>query len=104
MAYPPDSMLDVDPADELALLVGQIKNQLARHHASGTWAAPGGATTRREIAHEPTIEAPDVGAAPELIDEPAGQLSQVGRRTLAQIRAELGDCTRCKLHSPRKSI
>jgi len=28
----------------------------------------------------------------------------LGRRTLPQIRAELGDCTRCKLHSTRRSI
>ncbi|HEU4731823.1 MAG TPA: uracil-DNA glycosylase family protein [Kofleriaceae bacterium] len=28
----------------------------------------------------------------------------LGRRTLAQIRAELGDCTRCKLHTTRRSI
>jgi DNA polymerase len=99
-------MLDVELADELVELLGQLKNQLARHHASGTWAAPGGATARRAIAHEPALEAPDLGAAPalEVIDEPAIQPGQLGRRTLAQIRAELGDCTRCKLHSTRKSI
>jgi DNA polymerase len=28
----------------------------------------------------------------------------LGRRTLPEIRAELGDCTRCKLHSTRRSI
>ena len=28
----------------------------------------------------------------------------LGRRTLTQVRAELGDCTRCKLHSTRRSI
>jgi DNA polymerase len=28
----------------------------------------------------------------------------LGRRTLPQIRAELGECTRCKLHSTRRSI
>jgi DNA polymerase len=28
----------------------------------------------------------------------------LGRRTLAQIRADLGECTRCKLHSTRRSI
>jgi uracil-DNA glycosylase family 4 len=30
--------------------------------------------------------------------------SRLGRRTLPEIRAELGDCTRCKLHSTRTSI
>jgi DNA polymerase len=94
-------MRDVELADELAELVGQLKNQLGRHHAAGTWAAPGGATAR--FAPDPAAIAADVetSAAPELIDEPVVQL---GRRTLAQIRAELGDCTRCKLHSTRKSI
>ena len=38
MAYPPDTMLDVDPADELADLVAQLKHQLVRHRAAGTWA------------------------------------------------------------------
>ena len=28
----------------------------------------------------------------------------LGRRTLPQIRADLGDCTRCKLHTTRRSI
>jgi len=37
---------------------------------------------------------PLIGAAPVVL----------GRRTLPEIRAELGDCTRCKLHSTRRSI
>src|SRR5512144_366875 len=94
MAYPPDSMLDVELADELAALVGQLKNQLARHHAAGTWAAPGGATARNPVAA-------DAVTADAMVEEP---VVHVGRRTLATIRAELGDCTRCKLHSTRKSI
>jgi DNA polymerase len=37
--------------------------------------------------------------------EPGGDAPVVlGRRTLPQIRTELGDCTRCKLHSTRHSI
>lgn len=32
------------------------------------------------------------------------QLIALGRRTLAQIREELGDCKRCKLHSTRRNI
>jgi DNA polymerase len=31
-------------------------------------------------------------------------LAPLGRRTLAQIREELGECTRCKLHATRKKI
>jgi DNA polymerase len=102
-------MSDVEPAEELAELVAQLKNQVARHFASGTWAAPGGPTARlqvapvSEVAPMPELEA--VVGAPVAAQEIASeQLVAVGRRTLAQIRAELGDCTRCKLHTTRKSI
>ena len=90
-------MLDVDLTDELATLVGQLKDQLSRHHAAGTWAAPGGATARTAsaaLAEDPVAE--------EVFDEPA--LIPLGRKTLAQVRDELGECTRCKLHSTRRSI
>jgi DNA polymerase len=88
------------PAEELAELLAQLKNQLARHYAAGTWAAPGGATARSAVSQ--VAEA----AAPEVIDGGTTRAGPVvlGRRTLAQIREELGDCTRCKLHSTRKSI
>jgi uracil-DNA glycosylase family 4 len=75
------------PADELAELTAQLRAQLARHVACGAWAAPGGETLRAE--HGAEIDAP---AAP------------ANRRSLEQIRTELGECTRCKLHSTRRSI
>lgn len=87
-------MLEMDPADELATLVAQLRGQVARHHAAGTWAAPGGATAR-----------PAPGAVTTVVEEIADDdVVPVTRRGLAQIREELGDCTRCKLHSTRKSI
>jgi len=85
MAYPPDSMSDVDPADDLATLARQLRVQLARHAAAGTWAAPAGPTARAALA-VPVIEAPPL------------------RPGLPQIRADLGECTRCKLHATRRSI
>jgi uracil-DNA glycosylase len=94
-------MPDVELADELAHLVAQIKQQVVRHHTSGTWAAPGGATARS------AVEVAQVEAVVEtelVIDEPALPAAASGRRTLPQIREELGECTRCKLHSTRKSI
>jgi uracil-DNA glycosylase len=101
-------MLDVDPADELAQLVGQLKNQLARHYAAGSWAAPGGLTARVEGPVVDTSDVEPVGdeSVGAHVVEPIGDepVVQVGRRGLPQIRAELGDCTRCKLHSTRKSI
>jgi uracil-DNA glycosylase len=81
-------MLDVDAADELVDLVAQLKQQLVRHHAAGAWAAPGGRTVR------PPIDA--------LLDPPP--LAGLGASRLAQVRTELGECTRCKLHTTRRSI
>src|SRR5690242_7850991 len=98
-------MLGVELADELAELVAQLKNQLGRHYAAGTWAAPGSATARTVSSVDPV--AIDEAAEPvpvETVDDGASPIVQLGRRSLAQIRAELGDCTRCKLHSTRKSI
>ena len=76
--------------EDLLDLTRQLRGQLLRHASLGAWAAPGGASAQ------------PAGGAPELIvDEP---LVVLGRRTLAQVRAELGECTRCKLHSTRRSI
>lgn len=86
-----DSTPDDELADELLGLAGQLRGQLRRHSALGAWAAPGGATNR------PVIDAAPV----EVVDE---ALVTIGRRSLAQIREELGECTRCKLHATRKTI
>ena len=94
-------MPDVELADELAHLVAQIKQQVVRHHASGTWAAPGTPTARSVVEAAAPAEA--VVETELVIDEPAMPIGS-GRRTLPQIREELGECTRCKLHSTRKSI
>lgn len=84
-----DSTGDDELAGELLDLTRQLRGQLRRHASFGAWAAPGGATTRPE------------GLVESFVDEP---VAQGGRRTLAQIRAELGECTRCKLHTTRTSI
>ena len=103
-------MLDVEPADELAELVAQLKNQLHRHRAAGTWAAPGGQTNRRPI--DPAVIASATAMAEvmsgsvteEVADSDAAPVVRLGRRSLAQVREELGECTRCKLHGTRKTI
>jgi uracil-DNA glycosylase len=76
----------VDPVDELADLTRALRARLAHHAAAGTWAAPGGATARAELP------------VPARVDDVPG------RGVLAQIRADLGECTRCKLHATRRSI
>jgi uracil-DNA glycosylase len=91
-------MLDVDPADELAQLVGQLKDQLVRHRSAGTWAAPGGRT-----APGVPVAAGAESVVHEIVDDAPLPLAR-RRRTLADVRAELGDCTRCKLHGTRRSI
>lgn len=96
-----------DAADELLALTRQLRGRLARHASLGTWAAPGGASPR--VAVE-VHEAPAGVAAESPADEPALEvvdeavIAGSGRRTLPQIREDLGECTRCKLHATRKNI
>lgn len=80
---------EVEPVDEFLALTRQIRGQLMRHAAAGRWAAPAGATPR------PIVEgSPSAGPEPETTH----------RWSLPQVRAELGECTRCKLHTTRRSI
>lgn len=124
-----DAPADEAPDDlgELAELTRQLRGQLLRHVALGAWAAPGGATLRDDApdagellaAHgdlasgdlasrgdaapraEARIEVVHADAVPDVVhDAPIA----LGRRTLAQIREELGDCQRCKLSATRKTI
>src|SRR5437016_4360450 len=79
----------METASELGAIVRALRAQLVRHRASGRWAAPGGNTARPRLTYElPVVDAE----------------AESGRRTLAQIRDELGECTRCKLCSTRRSI
>lgn len=58
------------------------------------------------VAAPEPIAAPEPVAARELHDaaEQGEILVPLGRRTLAQIREDLGECTRCKLHTTRRKI
>lgn len=111
-----ESTADDDLA-ELGELTRQLRGQLARHAAMGSWAAPGGASPRQPDAaiEEVTASEPRVSAEPPVFDaitEPLHDevaapiaLPLVAlRKSLPEIRAELGDCTRCKLHTTRTSI
>ena len=71
---------------ELSALTRQLRGQLARHAAAGTWAAPG----------RPSPRPPTPALAPEA--------AAAERPSLPQIRADLGECTRCKLATTRRSI
>lgn len=80
---------------ELGELVRGIRAQLVRRAQLGGWVMPGGPSPRPPAPILARGSLPD--PAPEL-DE--GEL----RRTLAVIRAEVGDCTRCKLAETRDKI
>ncbi|HEV7555269.1 MAG TPA: uracil-DNA glycosylase [Kofleriaceae bacterium] len=87
-------MSEADPLDEVAELVRQFRGRLVHHATLGAWAAPGGLSFR---------------PAPSPIDEGEPESPELDgsipvRRGLPQIREELGECTRCKLHSSRRSI
>jgi uracil-DNA glycosylase family 4 len=118
-----DSTVDDEPA-ELVDLTRRLRDQLLRHATLGAWAAPGGATARNPTAGAPSsLVASDEASSDAGIAELPGaeELAAIdgdvppsvlpgdvpiplGRRTLPEIRADLGDCTRCKLHTTRRSI
>ncbi len=94
-----------DPAEDLAAVHGATTASSRQAPASAPdpaerWTPHGPAAASPPDPHVGTQEAGErtpavaVGEAPVVL----------GRRTLVQIRAELGDCTRCKLHSTRRSI
>jgi DNA polymerase len=111
-------------ADELRGLTRRLRDQLVRHASLGAWAAPGGATARNTIFGDDgapdvlelgpeAVPAPGEPVLSDVAEPPLGDAVPevaadapiaIGRRTLADVRADLGDCTRCKLHTTRRSI
>jgi len=94
-----DSTADEDLAGELLDLTRQLRGQLSRHSSLGAWAAPGSATARPDAPAAPVL----ADAIPDILDDTT-IVPVSSRRTLAQIRDEIGDCQRCKLHSTRKKL
>jgi DNA polymerase len=128
-----ESTVDDELSVELVDLTRRLRGQLVRHAQLGAWSAPGGATARTALGPvddaelaAPVIAAPVIAApviavpviaaidampevaidaVPEVADDAAASGHRVElRRTLPRIRAELGECTRCKLHTTRRSI
>lgn len=89
-------MSDSDPRAELASLVSGFRAQLEWRARGGTHAVPGGDSARLEVAE---VAPPDDDATP-----PEGEPAPATRLTLAEVRADLGDCQRCKLSATRQNI
>jgi DNA polymerase len=81
-----------DPRSELAELIAGFRAQLQWQQRAGAWGAPAGPSPRPAVAAGPVVAERD--------DEVRGG----GRRTLEQVREELGDCQRCKLAGTRRNI
>src|SRR5690242_2428864 len=99
--------VDDELTGELVDLTRQLRAQLERHAAHGAWAAPGGASERAAPGHEAPDDAAagegDADAVPQLaafaddaprialVDRADTPVPIVERRSLPQIRAELGE-------------
>jgi uracil-DNA glycosylase len=105
-----DSTGGDEPVDELFALTKQLRAQLVRHRGQGAWSVPGAPSATFSGAAMPAFE--DAVAEAPLASNPMIQLPHadddapidLGRRSLAQVREELGNCQRCKLHATRKNI
>jgi DNA polymerase len=104
-----DGAVDADPADELRALVAAFRTQLAWRRRGGGFAAPAAPTPRAHAAsaaaQEQEIDAAPA-AAPPTPSEPSRDDGErrAPRLSLAAVREELGDCTRCKLSQTRQNI
>jgi DNA polymerase len=90
-----------DLRDELRGLVGDLRRGLAERARTGARTAPAGATPRPDAAVEAAARGADDGAS---VTEGGVATGRGGRATLPQVRAWLGECTRCRLHETRTSI
>jgi DNA polymerase len=85
----------VEVRDELVQLTRDLRRALGRVSRAGVFAVPGGASPR-----------PDAGASPEspIHQAVAAVARPASGEPLPVIRADLGDCQRCKLATTRQSI
>jgi DNA polymerase len=76
---------------ELAELARDLRASIARHARAGAWSAPG-------------TQGENPAQLPEQRRGSTDAPRPYTRLTLAEVRAELGDCKRCKLHSTRTKL
>ncbi len=80
-----------DLYDEFRSVVAGLRANVEWRHRGGAYGASAAASPR------PHVELPD-------LPEPAASDVYESRESLAVIREDLGDCTRCKLHDKRQNI
>jgi len=90
---------DFDPREELAAIARALSERLRWLERGGVTEVPVGQRLPR-----PPKAASKGGAAPSPSQAPSSMPSGDGAARLAVVRAELGDCTRCKLSGGRSSI
>ncbi|MBK7977195.1 MAG: uracil-DNA glycosylase [Deltaproteobacteria bacterium] len=114
--HPSDDESPIDPRRELAALASLVRGQLELLGEAGVATIPGATAPRRvpigvpeeKLRPTPTVAPATAGgdaAAPTL----AASAPQVGDRprgpaALEAVRLDLGDCTRCKLHTHRTKL
>jgi uracil-DNA glycosylase family 4 len=105
-------MPDEDLAGELRDALSELRAQLEWQRANGAaWLPRGGrgdraATAQPPLAQAKQAEAPVPQRATASAKEPEmlEQVSPASHETLDALRAEIGDCTRCKLHKGRTNL
>ena len=90
----PEHSPPLAPEDELRDLVAGFRRYLASHSRRGHYGVPGGRSPRPD-GEEPELVANSVASA-----EPPARAGW----TLDEVRADLGECTRCNLSSTRNKI
>jgi DNA polymerase len=99
---------DQDPGADLASLVGAFRIHLGWLRDHGVRSAPAGPSPRSgpdpSVSEEvPAADAPPLAAA--LVPEPEGEVGPPDRGALLEsVRADLGDCRRCRLCEGRTHL
>jgi DNA polymerase len=92
-----------DAAGELRDLVRELRRSVTRYTTAGAWSAPGAVTARPAVAL-PVVRDPEEASRLGIVVPPPDDAPVLRRVSLADIRADLGECTRCKLHGTRNKI
>jgi DNA polymerase len=92
-----------DPATELRAIVTGIRAHLRAAQARGAHWAPAGPSPR-PAGPPPALDGEPASAPAPAIAERDEPRERAPRPTLAAIRDDLGDCTRCKLAGTRTNI